>query len=99
MNTKTTKFPHPGRILEKEFLEPMGITQYRLAKACGISHSTLTMIIQGKRSISVENAVRIGKALETGPELWINLQKTFDLRRVLSERNSEFENIKCLATA
>jgi addiction module antidote protein, HigA family len=99
MNTKTIKFPHPGEILEKEFLEPMNITQYRLAKAAGISHSTLTMLIQGKRAVSVENAVRIGKALRTGPEFWINLQKTYDLRSLLREHKEDFENIECLATA
>lgn len=96
MNSKTVKFPHPGEILENEFLVPMGITQYRLAKAAGISHSTLTMLIQGKRSVTVENAVRIGKALGTGPEFWINLQKTYDLRSILRNGEEHFENIKCL---
>jgi addiction module antidote protein HigA len=96
MISKTIKFPHPGEILEKEFLEPMGITQYRLAKTAGISHSTLTMLIQGKRGITVENAIRIGKALGTGPEFWINLQKTYDLRSILRNGEEHFENIKCL---
>ena len=96
MISKTVKFPHPGEILEKEFLEPMGITQYRLAKTAGISHSTLTMLIQGKRGITVENAIRIGKALGTGPEFWINLQKTYDLRSILRNGEEHFENIKCL---
>lgn len=96
---KTIKFPHPGEILEKEFLEPMDITQYRLAKAAGIAHSTLTMLIQGKRSISVETAIRIGKALGTGAEFWINLQKTYDLRCILRDRKDEFNKIECIAMA
>ena len=96
MISKTVKFPHPGEILEKEFLEPMGITQYRLAKTAGISHSTLTMLIQGKRGITVENAIRIGKALGTGPEFWINLQRTYDLRSILRVQKDRFDSIKCL---
>ena len=96
MNAKTVNFPHPGEILEHEFLVPMNITQYRLAKAAGIAHSTLTMIIQGRRSITVENAVRIGAALGTGPEFWLNLQKTYDLRSLMRMRKAEFENIACL---
>lgn len=99
MNNKVVKFPHPGEILEHEFLEPMGITQYRLAKATGIAHSSLTMMIQGKRSITVENAIRIGTALGTGPEFWINLQKTYDLRSLMRNHKDEFKNIACLVPA
>ncbi len=96
MNNRIVKFPHPGEILENEFLKPMGITQYRLAKATGISHSTLTMLVQGKRSMTVENAVKIGLALGTGPEFWINLQKTYDLRAILREHKDTFSQVACL---
>lgn len=99
MNNKIVKFPHPGEILEHEFLEPMGITQYRLAKATGIAHSSLTMMIQGKRSITVENAIRIGTALGTGPEFWINLQKTYDLRSLMRKHKDEFKSIACIVPA
>jgi addiction module antidote protein, HigA family len=99
MAVKTTKFPHPGGVLLREFLEPMGISQYRLSLATKISHSTITMIIQGKRGISVENSIKIGKALGTGPELWLNMQKTYDLRSALNSHKTDFDNIECLLTA
>ncbi len=91
-----TKYPHPGGVLLREFLRPLKISQYRFAKETGISHSSMTLIIKGKRSISAENALRIAKALGTTPELWLNMQRTYDLRKAFSEHKEELEKIHTL---
>ncbi len=67
------RYPQPGGVLLREFLRPMKITQYRFAKATGIAHSTLDLIIKGRRSVSSENALRIGEAPGTSAELRLNM--------------------------
>lgn len=67
----------PGEILQEEFLEPLGISQYRLAKAIGKPQSAISEIVNGKRSISFEMAWLLGKALGTSAEFWMNLEATY----------------------
>jgi len=71
---------HPGQILLEEFIEPLGLTRYRVAKDAGIAHPTMTQIVKGRRPISPENALRLGLYFGTGPEFWVNLQADYDLR-------------------
>ena len=83
MTTANGMVSTPGEILKEEFLEPMGISQYRLAKAIGKPESAVSEIVNGKRAISVEMAWLLGKALGTSMEFWMNLElayqaKTFD---------------------
>jgi addiction module HigA family antidote len=73
---------HPGKILLEEFIEPLGLTRYRVAKDAGIPHPTMTQIVKGRRPISSENALRLGLYFGTGPEFWVNLQADYDLRTV-----------------
>ncbi|MDY5004432.1 MAG: HigA family addiction module antitoxin [Atopobiaceae bacterium] len=70
----------PGEILKEEFLEPLGISQYRLAKAIGKSESAVSEIVNGKRAITVEMAWLLAEALGTTPEFWMKLQTTYDLK-------------------
>ena len=70
----------PGEILKEEFLEPMGISQYRLAKAIGKPESAISEIVNGKRSITVEMAWLLSRALGTTPELWMNLESTYQIK-------------------
>ena len=70
----------PGEILLEEFLEPLGISQYRLAKAIGKPQSAVSDIVHGRRAISVEMARLLGKALGTTPEFWLNLEMTYQLK-------------------
>jgi antitoxin HigA-1 len=70
----------PGEILKEEFLEPMGISQYRLAKAIGKPESAVSEIVNGKRAISVEMAWLLGKALGTSMEFWMNLELTYQAK-------------------
>ncbi len=70
---------HPGEILFTEFLEPMGITQYRLAKDIGVPQIRVSEIIRGKRSITADTALRLGRFFDMESEFWINLQTHYDL--------------------
>ena len=70
---------HPGEMLLKEFLEPMGMTQMGLAKHLDWPYARLNEIIKGKRGISAASALDLGEAFRTGPEFWLNLQRNWDL--------------------
>ena len=70
---------HPGEMLLKEFLEPLGITQMELARHLGWPYARLNEIINGRRGVTAASALAVGDALGTGPEFWLNLQKDWDL--------------------
>lgn len=72
---------HPREILEKEFLQPLGVTQTQLANRLGMSAQQLNPIVRGKRRITAKTAVRLAKALGTTPQFWLNLQNAYDLQR------------------
>jgi addiction module HigA family antidote len=69
----------PGEILLTEFLEPLGITQYRLAQATGLSQTRISEIVRGKRAITIDTALRLSKALGVDDRFWINVQVDYDL--------------------
>ena len=78
----------PGEILNEEFLEPLEITQYRLAKDISVPPRRINEIIHGKRSITADTALRLGRYFGTSPEFWLNLQSRYDLEKE-SEKLSE----------
>lgn len=69
----------PGEILLTEFLEPLGITQYRLAQATGLPQTRISEIVRGKRAITTDTALRLSKALGVDDRFWINLQTDYNL--------------------
>lgn len=73
-------FPHPGEILRTEFLDELGITQYRLAVDTKIPHSRVTSIIKGRRAVSADTALRLARYFGNSPEFWLGLQQDYDLR-------------------
>jgi addiction module HigA family antidote len=80
--TKTTRrLPpvHPGEILEKEFLRPLGVTQYRLAERIHVPRRRINEIVLGKRSISADTALRLARFFGTSDRFWLNLQAIYDL--------------------
>jgi len=79
MNYKQLPSIHPGEILQEEFLEPMGISQYRLAKDISVPPRRINEIIHGKRSITADTALRLGRFFNMSPQFWLNLQTRFDL--------------------
>jgi len=87
MNTSSQKlkFPHPGEIIRSEFLEPLGITQYRLAIDLHIPHSRVTAIIRGRRSVTPDTALRLSRYFGTSAEFWTGLQNEYDLRKIRAE--------------
>jgi len=69
----------PGEVLEEEFLSPMGISQYRLAKEIHVSPRRINEIVKGKRAITADTALRLGRFFGTTAQFWINLQTSYDL--------------------
>ena len=82
----------PGEILRHDFLEPMGLTRYRLAKATGIPQAQVLRICAGQRAITVETSVRFGAFFGADPRNWLNLQTEYDLRMVDSKRIAQEVN-------
>jgi addiction module HigA family antidote len=76
---------HPGEILMKDFPEPMGVTQYRLAKSMNVPQRRIGEIVHGKRAITADTALRLGHAFGIEPQFWLNLQAHYDLE-VATER-------------
>ena len=78
---KNKKLPpiHPGEILLDEFLKPMGISQYRLAKDTSVPPRRINEIVHGKRSITADTALRLGRFFGMSPQFWLNLQTRYDL--------------------
>src|SRR5438876_11856217 len=72
---------HPGEILLQDFLIPMGITQYRLAKDTSVPPRRINEIVRGQRAISADTALRLGRYFGTSERFWLNLQMHFDLER------------------
>ena len=84
---------HPGAILLEDFIEPLGITRYRLAKAIGVQQRRIDEICAGKRAISAETAVRLGLAFGVDPQFWLNLQSAYDIRVAQSEAGKEIARL------
>jgi addiction module HigA family antidote len=87
---------HPGEILVSEFLEPMGISQYRIAKAIDVSPRRINEIVHGKRAITVDTALRLSRALGLSDMFWINIQAHYDAeiaRELLATELATIERI------
>ncbi|MDT2009471.1 HigA family addiction module antidote protein [Rhodococcus opacus] len=70
---------HPGEILREDFLEPFGITQNRLATIIGVPPRRINEIVLGKRSITADTALRLGKAFGNSAQFWLNIQDRYEL--------------------
>jgi addiction module HigA family antidote len=70
---------HPGEILMEEFLEPLGVSQYRLAKDISVPPRRINEIVHGKRSITADTALRLARFFGTTERFWLNLQVRYDL--------------------
>ena len=83
---------HPGEILHKDFLEPMNITPYALAKAIGVDQTRISQLIKGKRSFSADTALRLSKFFETSAEFFLYAQVRYDLEEE-REHNDKYKSI------
>ena len=70
----------PGEILEEEFMKPLGLSANQLARDIDVPPGRISEIINGKRSISADTALRLGKYFSVSPEIWLNLQADYDIR-------------------
>jgi addiction module HigA family antidote len=84
---------HPGEVLREEFMEPMGITAYSLAKACGIERPRLEHIKREEQGITADTALRLGKFFGTTPEFWMNLQARYELETTARAISKELKRI------
>jgi addiction module HigA family antidote len=79
MNKRDLPPVHPGEILLEDFLKPMGITRYRLAKSIGVSQRRVDEICAGKRAVTADTALRLARFFDTDAQSWMNLQAEYDL--------------------
>ena len=82
---------HPGEILMEEFLKPLGISQYRLAKDISVPARRINEIVQGKRSISADTALRLSRYFNLSERFWLNLQARYDLEMQKDKLNGRIE--------
>ena len=85
---------HPGEILREEFLKPMGITSYELAKRIHVSVPRVNDIVLERRGISADTAVRLSRFVGTTEQFWLNLQAAYEVSRILSSHAAEIERIE-----
>lgn len=76
---------HPGEILRQEFLEPLGMSKRALAEALDVPANRLTEIAAGRRAVSADTAIRLGRYFGTDPRFWLNLQTAHDLSKAEAE--------------
>jgi len=89
---------HPGEILLEEFLKPMGISQYRLAKDINVDPRRINEIIHGQRTITADTALRLARYFRTSERFWLNLQSHYDLELQKMELGDRLEKeVKILA--
>jgi len=82
---------HPGEILLEEFLNPMGISQYRLAKDISVPQRRIGEIVQGKRAITADTALRLGRFFSMEAQFWLNLQARYDLLMAEAELSNRLK--------
>ena len=97
--TTTMKPIHPGEVLMLDFLEPLGVTQHRLAVSIGVPPRRINEIVHGKRRISADTALRLARYFGTSERFWINLQARYDLEVERDNLGSKLEAITPLAVA
>jgi len=90
---------HPGEILLAEFLEPMGLSQYALAKGIRVPITRVAEICARRRAITADTALRLAKFFGTSPKFWLGLQEDFDLEEVQRAQGKDFSAIRPFARA
>jgi addiction module HigA family antidote len=100
MKSKLLSNITPGEILDEEFLKPLAITQYRLAKDISVSPRRINEIVNGQRAITADTALRLGRYFGMAPEFWLNLQSHYDLEQEQERLANRLDkDVKVLATA
>lgn len=88
----------PGEILKEDFLDPLGISQHRLAQATGLPATRIGEIVRGKRRITTETAIRLSRALGLSERYWINIQADYDLEVEHDTHGAELAQVEVLVS-
>ena len=100
MTAKTVMAPvHPGEILLEEFLSPLGVSQYQLAKAVDVPARRINEIVHGQRRISADTALRLARYFGTSERFWMNLQARYDLEIEKDRLGTALDDIQPLSAA
>ena len=89
---------HPGEVLKEEFLEPLGITAYRLSKDTFIPQTRISEILKGRRRVTADSALRFAKYFGTSPKFWLGLQDDYDLEEEGINKKAELDEIPKINT-
>jgi len=88
---------HPGEVLLEEFLQPLDISQNRLARAMGVPPRRINEIVHGKRAVTADTALRLARALGTSEQFWMGLQADYDLEEARQSAANELKNVEHIA--
>lgn len=91
MHIEKLPLVHPGEVLLEDFLKPMGISQYRLAKDIGVLPRRINEIVQGQRAITADTALRLARYFGTSVEVWMGLQADYDVEKVREALGTRLE--------
>lgn len=91
MTQNTLSAVHPGEILAEEFLKPMGLSQNKLALSIRVPAPRISEIVRGKRSMTADTALRLGRFFGMSPQFWMNLQTQYDLAIAMDNSSTEIE--------
>jgi antitoxin HigA-1 len=97
MRIMERKPTHPGKIVKEDYLKPLSITINKLASTLVVSRKTLSKIINERGSVTPDMALRLSRAFETTPDLWLNLQKNYDLWQA-ENASKEWQRVKPLSS-
>lgn len=89
---------HPGEVLAEEFLKPLNITAYKLAKDIEIPQTRISEIVKGNRRITADTALRLSKYFGNSAKFWLGLQDDFDIEAEMSTKSAILETIKSIST-
>ena len=100
MKSKLLENITPGEILDEDFLKPMGLSQYRLAKDIGVPARRINEIVKGERAITADTALRLGRFFQMSAQFWLNLQSHYDLEIMEGRLGRRLEReVKVLVSA
>ena len=90
---------HPGEILQEEFMKSLGVSQNRLANDIGVPPRRINEIVLGKRGITADTALRLGRYFGTSPQFWMNLQARYDLEIQRDLIGNQLDKVRALSAA
>jgi addiction module HigA family antidote len=96
MRKRLRRPTHPGGILRRHYIEPLSLTVSGLAAVLGVSRKTLSEIVNEHASITPDMALRLSKAFKTTPELWLNMQRNYDLWQA-SHKSDDWKQVEAIA--